>query len=321
MVGASMTEKMLIGVSGCVIGHKVRFDGGHKKNHFITETLRPFAEFIPICPEVESGMPVPRPTIRLAEKFGEPILVETKNAANDYTAQMIDFSTRKVLALQSRQLCGYIVASKSPTCGMQNVKIYHSGGVKKSGVGLYTRELMTAMPWLPVEEDGRLNDPVLRENFILRVFCLHDLYQSVGPNPTKQSIVAFHSRYKFTLMAHDPVAYRELGRMIAHLKGENMQSFFANYRFGLMNALSNRASRKNCSNVLMHFQGYFKRFLNPVQKSELTRIIHEYRLGLLPLLVPVTMIKHYLASYPNVYIAQQHYLNPYPQALKLRYGL
>ncbi|MDW6005033.1 YbgA family protein [Vibrio mangrovi] len=318
-----METKIPVGVSSCVIGQRVRFDGGHKKNHFVTESLASFLEFVPVCPEIGAGMSVPRPTIRQFEQEGAIRLVETKNDAMDYTGQLSVFTDTALSELSRLQnpLCGYVVAAKSPTCGMQQVKVYHKNGVRKGGVGLYTQRLMEKMPWLPIEEDGRLNDPNLRENFILRVFCLHDLYQSVGSQPTPAKVVAFHSRYKFTLMAHDPKAYRALGQMVAMMGNEKQEDFFEQYRLGLMQALSKSASRKNCTNVLMHIQGYFKRLLGPVQKAELTRIIHEYRQGLLPILVPVTLIQHYLTMYPNPYLAQQHYLNPYPQTLKLRYGL
>ncbi|WP_376712208.1 YbgA family protein [Vibrio ruber] len=318
-----MEMKIPVGVSSCVTGQQVRFDGGHKKSHFVMGELAPFCEFIPVCPEVGAGMSTPRPTIRQYEKHGVIRLVETKNDAADYTDQMASFTDRALqeLGQLSQPLCGYVVAAKSPTCGMKQVKVYHDGGVRKEGVGLYTEKLMATMPWLPVEEDGRLNDPNLRENFILRVFCLHDLYQSVGVDPTPGNVVAFHSRYKFTLMAHSPQAYRSLGRMVAHMGDSTPTEFFEQYRLALMQALAKPASRKNSTNVLMHFQGYFKQLLEPEQKAELTRIIHEYRQGLVPLLVPVTLIQHYLTLYPNPYLAQQHYLNPYPQALKLRYGL
>ncbi|WP_073605432.1 YbgA family protein [Vibrio aerogenes] len=316
-----MTKKIPVGISGCVLGKKVRFDGGHKGNRFILDTLSEFFDFHPVCPEVEIGMSVPRPAIRLIGMEGKTALVESKNESVDYTETMYRFAENKISTMQPLKLCGYVVASKSPTCGMQGVKVYQQDGVRKDGTGLYTEKLIEKMPWLPVEEDGRLNDPVLRENFISRVFCLYDLYQSVSEVPKPAEIIAFHSRYKFTLMAHDPVSYRQLGQMVAKVAEADPVTFFEQYRLGLMNALAKRASRKNATNVLMHIQGYFKPFLDPVQKEELTRLIHDYRQGVLPLLVPVTMIQHYLSQYPNAYIAQQHYLNPYPQGLKLRYGL
>lgn len=177
------------------------------------------------------------------------------------------------------------------------------------------------MPWLPIEEDGRLNDPVLRENYITRVFCLHDFYTSMGDAPSAKKIVEFHSRYKLTLMAHNPQAYRVLGRLVANVKQYPLDSFIQEYRLGLMQALAHRASRKNNTNVLMHLQGYFKRSLNKLQKAELAQVIESYRVGELPLLAPITLLKHYLALFPDAYLAQQRYLNPYPHELKLRYGL
>ncbi len=314
-------NKISIGISACVIGEPVRFDGGHKTSGFVTRELGEYCQFVPVCPEVGMGMPVPRPTIRLVSDNQQIRLVEVKNPTQDHTDAMLDYSQRQVEVLQQRSLCGYIVCAKSPTCGMERVKVYQKNHADKSGVGLFTQTLMQQMPWLPVEEDGRLNDPVLRENFITRVFCLNDLYQSVAGQLSAGALVEFHSRYKLMLMAHHPQSYRELGRLVAQVKTMPLTEFFARYRLGLMQALAHRASRKNNTNVLMHLQGYFKRDLNKQQKEELTSVIHTYRIGDVPLLVPLTLIEHYLNTYPNDYLRQQRYLHPYPQPLRLRYGL
>ncbi|CAH1607440.1 conserved hypothetical protein [Vibrio jasicida] len=316
-----MESSIKVGISSCVLGERVRFDSGHKISNFVTKELDGYFRFVPVCPEVGVGMSVPRPTIRLVSNEERIALVETKNPDNDHTDNMLTYSENKVNELQSEQLCGYIVCAKSPTCGMERVKVYSKNNAAKEGIGLYTRTLMEKMPWLPVEEDGRLNDPVLKENFITRIYCLNDFYESMGGEPTRGKIIAFHSRYKLTLMAHHPESYRSLGRLVADVASYEIDDFFNEYRLGLMKALQNRASRKNNTNVLMHLQGYFKRSLTGKEREELATVISDYRTGLLPLLAPLTLIKHYLNTYPDEYLQQQKYLEPYPQEMRLRYGL
>lgn len=311
-----------VGISACVLGQPVRFDSGHKISHFVTKELAQFFEFVSVCPEVGMGLPVPRPTIRLMSDEERISLVETKDASQDHTAALLDYSHKKIEQLQEQNLAGYIVCAKSPTCGMERVKVYNvNGGAEKNGVGLYTQQLMQRMPWLPIEEDGRLNDPVLKENFVARVFCLHDFYQSLGSQPTAGKVVQFHSRYKLLLMAHHPKSYKALGQLVASVSQYSVADFIEQYRLGLMQALTHRISRKNNTNVLMHIQGYFKRSLTSAQKEELAQVINEYRQGLLPLLAPLTLIRHYLSMYPDQYLEQQRYLQPHPQTLRLRYGL
>ncbi|MEF1310567.1 DUF523 and DUF1722 domain-containing protein [Vibrio mytili] len=316
-----MDSLIKVGISSCVLGERVRFDSGHKVSNFVTKELSQFFDFVSVCPEVGVGMPVPRPTIRLISDNERIALVETKNPENDHTDNMLAYSANKVDELQSEDLCGYIVCAKSPTCGMERVKVYTKHNASKEGVGLYTQTLMKKMPWLPVEEDGRLNDPVLKENFITRVFCLKDFYSSMDGEPTRGKIIDFHSRYKLTLMAHHPESYRSLGRLVANVAAYDIEEFYKEYRLGLMKALGNRASRKNNTNVLMHLQGYFKRSLTKEEKEELATVIDDYRIGTLPLLAPLTLIKHYLNTYPDEYLQKQKFLDPHPQEMRLRYGL
>ncbi|KII76258.1 YbgA family protein [Vibrio renipiscarius] len=316
-----MDTEIKIGVSACVLGETVRFDGGHKSSRFVTKELGQHFQFVPVCPEVESGMPVPRPTIRLVSNEERIALVETRDATKDHTDTMVNFSRQRVGRLQQEQLRGYVVCAKSPTCGMERVKVYGSNMAEKSGVGLYTQELMEQMPWLPIEEDGRLNDPILKENFVTRVFCLHDFYQTMDGEPTAGKIVSFHSRYKLTLMAHHPASYKELGKLVAKISDYSMDEFYPLYRVGLMAAMTHRASRKNNTNVLMHIQGYFKKVLDKNEKAELCRVIDDYRVGLLPLLAPLTLLKHHMQRFPDEYLQSQKFLNPYPQELRLRYAL
>ncbi|MCE0495022.1 YbgA family protein [Vibrio salinus] len=314
-------NKIPVGISSCVLGNNVRFDGGHKKNQFVTSELKPYFNFFPVCPEVEMGLPVPRPTIRLTRLDGEVRLTETKDSSSDHTERLIMFTAEKLNALDSLNLCGYVVCAKSPTCGMERVKIYTENMAEKNGIGLYTQALMERFPWLPVEEDGRLNDAVLRENFVSRVYRLHDFRQSVEPDPTAKRVIDFHSRYKLTLMAHHPQSYQSLGKMVASISDYDINDFVAKYREQFMAALCHRVSRKNNTNVLMHIQGYFKRTLTKEQKSELAMLIDDYRMGHQPLLAPLTLIKHYLNMYPDPYLQHQKFLEPYPQELRLRYGL
>ncbi|UTV30075.1 YbgA family protein [Photobacterium atrarenae] len=311
-----------VGISACVLGQKVRFDGGHKQNRFVVDELAKYVDFKPVCPEVGIGMPVPRPAIQLLQlSDGSERLVASRDKSIDYTESMESFAHQHIPAFDS--LCGYIVCAKSPTCGMERVKLYIENGntVPGGSVGVYTRELMQRMPWLPVEEDGRLQDPVLRENFVFRIYALNDFYQSLREHRSIHAFIEFHSRYKLVLMAHSPAAYKALGRMVASIKDWDLDEFYLEYRQQFMDAIKNRASRSNKTNVLMHLQGYFKRSLTKGQKQELAALIMSYREGNQPILAPLALIQHYLKEYPDPYLQLQTFLNPYPEELKLRYGL
>ncbi|OBU16298.1 hypothetical protein AYY19_03825 [Photobacterium aquimaris] len=311
-----------VGISACVLGQKVRFDGGHKRNRFADEELSEHFDFKPVCPEVGIGMTIPRPVIRLLDNTIDVRLVDSKDNSIDYTDKMIAFTDNQLPSFDD--LRGYIVCAKSPTCGMERVKLYLDNGntVPGGSVGIFTQRLMNKMPWLPIEEDGRLQDPVLRENFIFRIYALDDLYRSVADGVTRDSIIKFHSRYKLCLMAHDPQAYRDLGRFVSDIhQWDDLNEFFVEYRLLFMTALKQRASRKNNTNVLMHIQGYFKRDLDKPQKAELRDVIMRYREGNLPLIAPLTLINHHLKVHPDSYLADQTYLELYPESLKLRYSL
>ncbi len=317
-------KKIKVGVSACVIGEKVRFDSGHKRSFFVAEELSDFLDFIPVCPEVGIGLSIPRPAIRLFEDEKGIRLVDTKDVNIDHTAKMKAFSENKINQLAKMDLCGYIVCAKSPTCGMERVKVYQNTkqvASKKTGVGLFTQHLLTTLPWLPVEEDGRLNDPILRENFVFRLFALHDFYQSLTNDISRSGLIKFHSRYKLVLLAHSPVAYKSLGQLVSRIANYDIEDFYLLYRASFMQAIKQRASRKNNTNVLMHLQGYFKRSINSRQKEELSNLIKAYHIGDMPLLAPLTLINHYLGEYPDPYLQNQVYLHPYPEKLRLRYGL
>ena len=311
-----------VGISACVLGQNVRFDGGHKQNRFVVDELSRYFNFKPVCPEVGIGMTIPRRAIRLLQlPSGDERLVDSKENEIDFTVQMKEFADQQIAHFDD--LRGYVVCAKSPTCGMERVKLHIDNGntVPGGSVGVYTRELMAKMPWLPVEEDGRLQDPVLRENFVFRVFSLNDFYLSLGEARSYDAFVKFHSRYKLVLMAHSPTAYKKMGQMVASIKEWDVDSFYYEYRQQFMDAIKNRASRKNKTNVLMHLQGYFKRSLTKDQKQELAALIMSYREGNQPILAPLALINHYLKEYPDPYLQLQTFLNPYPEELKLRYGL
>lgn len=316
-----MTKTIPIGISACLLGENVRFDGGHKRLAFAVEQLAPYVRFEPICPEMAIGLPTPRPALRLVKMDDSIVMRFSNDESIDVTEKMQSYAEKRVAPLTG--LCGYIVCAKSPSCGMERVRVYSANGkdAKKAGIGMYTAELMKQHPWLPVEEDGRLNDPVLRENFVERVFALFELNQLRESGLTRGKLMAFHSRYKLILLAHSQPEYRELGRFVAAMaEWDSLEDYFTEYRLRLMNLLLHKATRHNHTNVLMHVQGYFRKQLSSPQRQELAGLIDRYRQGMQPLLAPITLLKHYMSEYPDAYLADQRYFEPYPEALKLRYG-
>jgi uncharacterized protein YbgA (DUF1722 family)/uncharacterized protein YbbK (DUF523 family) len=273
-------------------------------------------------PEMAIGLPTPRPALRLVKlDDGEVALRFSNHREGDLTQAMQQFSSRRVAGLE--HLCGYIVCAKSPSCGMERVRVYEAEGSnnRKSGTGIFTAELKRQLPWLPVEEDGRLYDPAIRENFVERIYTLYELNKLRQSGLTRGGLIGFHSRYKLLLLAHSQPQYRELGRFVADIeKWDSLDDFFVEYRLRLMSLLEHQATRRNHTNVLMHVQGYFRRQLNTRQRHELSGLIDRYRQGTQPLLAPITLLKHYMAEYPDAYLAQQRYFEPYPEALRLRYG-
>ncbi len=307
-----------VGISACLLGDKVRYDGGHKRSGFCAEELIRHVEFVKLCPEVGIGLPVPRPTIRL-EQHEDGVRAVVPKTGADVTDRLTEFANRAQPRLN--ELAGYILCAKSPSCGMERVKVYDldTGYATRDGQGIFVRQLRELHPALPLEENGRMNDLQLRENFIMRVF-VYAGWKAL-PNPlNKAQLLQFHSELKLLLLAHNQPIYRELGRELAEQK-EITDSFKTHYICKLMEALALPATRENHTNVLQHIQGYFKNDLSKSQKAELTAAITEYRTGVAPLLVPLTLLQHYLREYPNEYLSQQRYLNPYPADLKLRYAL
>ena len=312
------TKKLTVGISACLLGDEVRFDGGHKRSAFCDDELSRHVEFVRFCPEVGIGLPIPRPTIRLEKHDNDVHAVIPKTGAN-VTRELSDFADK--IQLKAKQLSGYVLCAKSPSCGMERVKLYdpETGHAKKEAMGIFAARLRELNPALPLEEDGRLNDPHLRENFILRVW-VYGHWQALPKPLTKKVLLDFHTRCKLLLLAHDQPAYRELGKRLG--EAEKIDEAFAQqYIIDVMQALSEPASKRNHTNTLQHIQGYFKGQLSAQQKQELSEMILQYHDGILPIMAPLTLIRHYLREFPNDYLAQQWYIQPYPEDLKLRYGL
>lgn len=310
-------NKITLGISSCLLGNPVRHDGSHKKNHYVMESLSSWFEFRPVCPEAAIGLGVPRPAMRLVKTAEGIRMVVSKSPENDLTERLIAWSENAVDNMHD--LSGYILKSQSPSCGMERVRIFdHNGVPKKEGAGLFAATLMQAMPWLPVEEEGRLNDPVLRENFIQRVYIYHRWQQMIARGISVASLMEFHQRHKLQLLAHNEAMYRQLGRHIASANRTNLEAVARHYLENMMHCMSQRATRKRHTNVLMHVMGYLKHKLTGQDKQELLDALEKYRTGLLPIVVPLTLLKHHLRIYPDPYIGNQHYLAPYPEALMLR---
>jgi len=314
-----MSDLPRVGVSRCLLGQPVRYDGGHKLDRFLTDVLAPFVEYVPVCPEVECGLSVPREAMRLVGAPEAPRLVTVKTKA-DLTGSMDAWAEGKVAELSASDLCGFVFKYGSPSSGMSRVKVYpETGGAPVlKGRGLFAARLMDALPLLPVEDEGRLNDPALRENFIERVFVMHRWRQLVGKGFSLGALVDFHTRHKLLVMAHSVVHYRGLGRLVAQGAGLPASALRSAYLAGLMEALRLPATIKKNVNVLEHVMGYFKRSLSSDEKMELLEVLDNYARELLPLIVPVTLLNHYVRKFGESYLAGQWYLRPHPAELKLR---
>ena len=310
-------EKIRLGVSACLLGAEVRYDGGHKKDSFLTDTLGPFVEWIPVCPEVEIGLGIPRDTLRLAGDEEAPRLVVQKTG-EDLTARMRRFALAKTRDLEALGLHGYVLKRASPSCGLFRVRVYRESGTPSGGGrGLYADELVRRFPALPVEEEGRLSDAAIRENFIERVFAAARWRAFLQAEPRPRDLVAFHAAQKFAILAHSPAHYAKLGRLVASA-GSRPREKLGEYGTLFMEALAVRATRARHANVLQHLAGFFKRQLDAPSRAELAELIQEYRGGLVPLVVPLTLVKHYVRNFDLTYLADQVYLSPHPKELMLR---
>lgn len=311
-------EKIRLGVSSCLLGEKVRFDGGHKHDRFLTQTLGRYVDYVPVCPEVEMGLPTPRETLRLVGEPDAQRLVFSKSG-EDITERMKSWAHKRVVELEKENLCGFIFKAKSPSSGMQRVKLYDKNGSPNSrGVGLFAQAFMEHFPLLPVEEDGRLNDPRLRENFIEIIFTLKRWRESIAAGKTQGALVDFHTRHKLLILSHSPETYRQMGKLVAGRQGLELNETYAAYMTLLMKGMRMRATTKKHVNVLQHVLGYFKKQLDADEKQEVLQIIEDYRAGLLPLIVPITLLNHFVRKYEQPYLQRQVYLNPHPLELQLR---
>jgi len=311
-------DKIRIGVSKCLLGEPVRYDGQHKHDHFITDTLGRYFDYVGVCPEVECGLGVPRETMRLVGDPASPRLVTTRTGL-DLTARMQAWIDRRVVELEKEDLGGYIFKSRSPSSGMENVKVYNDkGGVAGKAPGLFGKAFMAHFPTLPCEDEGRLNDPDLRENFIERVFTLWRFRQAVRASPTLATLMTFHARNKLLIQSHNEALMREMGRELAGLKAREARARIPRYEAKLMRALKTLATVRKHTNILQHMLGYLRDALDEADRKELAAIIEDYHRELVPLIVPVTMLKHYVEKHGIAYLQDQYYLNPHPLELKLR---
>lgn len=309
-----------VATSSCLLGEEVRFDGGHKHNGYLTKTLARYFEFVPFCPEVAIGLGVPRPPIRLMLKGKEVRVVGVADPTLDVTEDLVEYG--RSVAARLDDISGYIFKRGSPSCGMERVKIYSEKGMPvESGAGFFAKTIMEERPLLPLEEEGRLLDPILRENFVERVFVYHRWQSLCRSGLTPAKLVDFHTNHKFSVLAHDESGYRELGQLVAQAGSADLPQLAERYATLLMTAMKKRATRKLHSNVLTHMMGYLKGKIDGGDKTELLDIIEKYRHGRIPLIVPITLLKHHLRRYPDEYIARQYYLNPHPEELMLRNSL
>ena len=307
--------KIPLGISSCLIGEKVRFDGGHKQNRYILDTLGQYFSFRPFCPEMAIGLGVPRETIRLVEIEGKTEAIGNKNAELNVTRALVQSAHEQ--RSWHQDICGYIVKKDSPSCGMERVKVYHKDQPRRSGSGLYTATMMQNFPNLPIEEEGRLGDPVLRESFVKRVFIYKRWHEMLDGGLDWASLTDFHARHKLILYSHDQERGRKLGRELSAAHEGSIEEYAPLYLTEMMNILKIFARRSNHVNVLEHVRGYLKKDLDKSDKEELGNCIENYRLGLLPLIVPITLLRHHFRRNPNQYIERSYYMQPHPDELML----
>lgn len=312
-----MTAFIKIGVSACLLGEHVRYDGGHKHDRYITDTLGAHFSFVPVCPEVECGLATPRESMRLEGEPANPRLMTGKSRI-DMTDRMLDYCNIKIRALEGEDLCGFIFKKDSPSSGLHRVKVYNNGVALKNGSGLFAAAVVRHFPQLPLEEEGRLNDPDIRENFIERVFSYRRWKDFLSSAPSLGRLVEFHTVHKLLMMAHSPLVYREMGTVVAHGAEQPLAELLTHYEELFMKGLAHHATVKKNTNVLQHIMGYFKQQLSGDEKAELLEVIGQYHSRLVPLIVPLTLLKHYVAKYDQQYLKKQIYLAPHPAQLMLR---
>ena len=311
-------DEIRIGVSRCLLGEHVRYDGGHKHNAFVAETLAPVVHLVPVCPEVEMGMSTPREAIRLMRGEGAPRLIGVESGS-DYSTDMRRFAAKRAAELRRLDLHGYILKKGSPSCGLFKVPVHGTGeSPLRDGRGSFASALADTIPSLPMEEEGRLADPRLRENFIARVFAYRRLTALLSGRWQISDLVAFHTAERLLLMAHDAMTYAELDRRIAGAEGAARERLADDYRPAFMSGLAKRATPRKHAHVLKHMAGYLNELLDAVSKAKLYQAIDDYREGRVPLVVPVTLFRHFVRLHDVAYLADQTYLAPHPKELMLR---
>jgi uncharacterized protein YbgA (DUF1722 family)/uncharacterized protein YbbK (DUF523 family) len=312
------TAPLRLGISRCLLGDEVRFDGGHKRDSFLTDVFGRYVEWVPVCPEVEAGLGTPREAMRLVGDPQNPRLVTIKSGA-DHTRALETLTTNRIAQLMELDLSGYVFKKGSPSCGIERVRLYNEHGMpSRNGVGLFARAFIEEFPLIPVEEEGRLCEPTLRENFIERVFCYRRWQDLVQSGVTRRALVQFHTIHKYLLLAHSPQQYEVLGRLVGQAERHRPKEFAHRYGELFMKALAVKATVRKHVNVLQHIIGHFKERLGAHEKSELLSVIGDYHQELTPLIVPLTLIKHYVQIFDVGYIRDQVYLNPHPKELMLR---
>jgi len=311
-------SKILIGVSQCLLGDQVRYDGSHKHNRFLTDVLSQYVDYRPVCPEVAIGMGIPRKPIRLIARDGQTRVQGVIDQGADFTEALSQQAELSSAALQG--ICGYVFMQNSPSCGVYRVKRYGVNGMPldSQGRGAYAQRFIALNPLLPVEEAGRLNDLSLRDNFIARVFAYRDFQEQLGSEPSAKKLIDFYSRYKYQVMAHHVPSYYAIGRFLANLAGKDSHSAAAEFFRLFMTALTYPAGRKGNTNAMMHLRGYLKAVLQPHEKQEVSQLIQSYRDGYVPLIVPLTLLRHHLRKLDNPYLKSQTFWAPHPENLGLR---
>jgi uncharacterized protein YbgA (DUF1722 family)/uncharacterized protein YbbK (DUF523 family) len=310
--------RVRLGVSACLLGQPVRFDGGHKRDAFLTAALDAFVEWVPVCPEQEAGFGTPRESMRLVQIDGAVRLL-TVRTRRDVTEQLGVAATRRAAEMTTLDLDGFVLKKDSPSCGLRRVKVYEENGPgTRSGMGLFAQALCAADPLLPVEEEGRLQDPAIREHFVERVFAHRRWRQLVAGAPRARDLVSFHTAHKLLLLAHSPAAYVQLGRMVAGAGSARLAHVVTAYGRAFMTALASAATRGRHVNVLQHAAGYLRGALTADARRDVASTIADYEHGLVPLVVPLRLLAHHVKVHGIAYLSGQAYLDPHPKALMLR---
>ncbi|PIQ97845.1 MAG: hypothetical protein COV67_02060 [Nitrospinae bacterium CG11_big_fil_rev_8_21_14_0_20_56_8] len=309
-------QKIRVGISSCLLGENVRWDGGHKLDSCITTALGPFFEWVPTCPELEAGLGVPREPMHLARQ-GNTVRVMGRESNRDWTPVLERYNRTRLNELARLDLCGYIFKKNSPSCGLKGVTLYTDRGTAAGGkgTGLFAAALGERFSGIPAEEEDRLNDPAVREHFIVRVFAFHRLRRLFRSGYSRGALVAFHTASKFLLLAHSRKHYTELGRLVAGAAAHRPAGLRDRYTRIYLEGLARRSTPKKNADVLLHMMGFLKRLLGPDDKREILTAIEDYRRERVPLAVPLTLVRRYVRRFDIQYLAGQLYLNPHSNKL------